>query len=282
MTLTEERLTSFRPLVLLAEDKAENRRTRKQLFESFDCTAIAVASRAEAEAELSRMPLVDLVVTDIQMPEDAAAIDDESGVLLARYVRDTFNNVPVAGYSAIFEADHFLAPDGLFSLVFPKRAQSLEALEFQVAQCVELAITTHELRIADSLERLESLRREYEAQSPYVEVQRRLSVDATAGDLASIEGTLGAAGYRLRLVSSDAFRTQDPVVVWVVSNESGFDCEVYGQPELYAHGKTEQEALALLAELMALFAEDLGSNARISVEVKRMYDFLKRHLWRHR
>jgi len=270
-----------KPLVLLVEDRQESLRRRRDLFESFECTAIAVKSRHDAERELLQVPLVDLVVTDIHMPEDASDEDDKSGIALARHVHENFRDVPVAGYSAYFSDVDLEAEDlGIFDAIFPKGNQSADALAGQVEKCVALAIAARDRRLARLEERLDELRREYEVTIPEVEVVRRLSLDPDLDrNNGLVEGPLGEAGYRLRLVTASSINASEPFVVWVwtSADDEGVHVEVYAQPDLYAFGDNEADALSQLAELMRLVAEDSRhSRIPISPRLRGLYSFVGR------
>jgi len=277
---TVESTSRHRPLVLLVEDVEESRRIRRELFESFDCTAVAVGSRSEAERELAQTPRVDLVVTDIHMPETASDSEDRSGIDLARHVKQHFVGVPVAGYSAYFEgSDLGGAVDEVFDVIFRKGHTGGTNLESQIAECVTLAEGARDRRIAKYEDKLDDLRRRYESETPSVNVVRRLALDPDPAHSGMVEGPLGAAGYRLRLVSAQSINGAEPFVVWIRPEQDGIQAEVYGRPELYSYGADEQAALGNLGELMHLISQDEGAVGEgPSPGIRSLYDFLARIL----
>ena len=64
--------------------------------------------------------------------------------------------------------------------------------------------------------------------------------------------------------------------MWLVPTAAGWECEVYGHPEIYAFGATEAEAIDNLVELMALYWRDLADNEEYSGRVRRLAHFLER------
>lgn len=245
----------LKPLVMIVEDVPEHLDTRKELFESFDCLAIGATSKSSAIRELSHTPRPDLVVTDIHMPEGPDDTDDVSGYELAKYIRANYKGLPVAGYSAFF-ADSELSGEvhSAFDEVFPKGAGGAGKLRGQVERCVHLAMESRENRLAEFLDRMDTLRDEYVAKVPPAEVRRRLALDPDAEkDGSRVEGKLGEAGYRLRVVSVPDRSSREPMIVWSIRDSTGYYVEAYGRPELYAHGDSENLAVERLAELLSLF-----------------------------
>jgi hypothetical protein len=125
-------------------------------------------------------------------------------------------------------------------------------LNAQVEACIRLAIDRRDQRAADAEDRLEGLRRAYEA-STSLEVVRRLLLDDGV-EQSLVDEALREAGYRLRLVTAADSRLagQEPFVVWVHQDKSGSQVEVYRHSDLYAFGEDEDEALSRLGELMEL------------------------------
>src|SRR5437016_2643769 len=93
-----------RPVIMVVEDQAAARKIRVETLADKNCTVIDVASSDEALRELRAAPAVDLVLTDINLSGDTST-DDKSGFGLARYIKRTYEGLPVAGYSAYFWDD---------------------------------------------------------------------------------------------------------------------------------------------------------------------------------
>jgi CheY-like chemotaxis protein len=263
------------PLVLIVEDRRESLRRRLDLFESFGCAALGATSHDDALRELQATPLVDLLVTDIHMADERHP-DDKSGIALARAVRARWDDLPIAGYSAFFaEGDLSAEERSVFDVSFPRGSQRGRELQRQVVSCVELA-QRHRLRRAEQLDdELRRLRESYAVRVPPTEVLRRFEPAGEAN--VTIEAPLQRAGYRLEMVSASGDRgVHESFAVWLVPTASGWECEVYGHPEIYAFGETEAEAIDNLVELMALYWRELGGVEGHSGRVARLAQFLER------
>lgn len=270
-------LDSPQPLVLIVEDQPPSLRSRLDLFESFGCTALGVSSMKDAIRQLAANPLVDLLVTDIHMSVSEA--NDKSGVELAQYVRQSWEGLPIAGYSAHF-SEHDLSDEELrvFDLAFAKGRLRSKDIEAQVEACVALATDHRERRAAEYDDTLARLRREQESGLPPPDLLEEFERRGGVG--VSPAGALKKAGYRLeRVVPESGLPIREPFVVWLLSTRDGWECEVYGYPDLYAVGPTVDKAIGLLAELMVLFRLDLEADAApSSPQVERLGEFLGRVL----
>jgi CheY-like chemotaxis protein len=263
------------PLVLIVEDRADSLRRRLDLFESFGCAALGASSRDDAIRELQATPLVDLLVTDIHMGDERHP-DDKSGIALARAVRQRWSDLPIAGYSAYFaEGDLSADERNAFDVSFPRGSQRGRELRRQVESCVELA-QRHRLRRAEQLDgELQRLRAKHAVEVPPSEVVRRFEPAGNAS--MAIEVPLLRAGYRLEMVSAASERdVREAFAVWLVPNDAGWECEVYGHPEIYAFGPTEGVAVDHLVELMALYWRELTPQTDLAGSVRRLAGFLER------
>src|SRR6266542_1408359 len=89
-----------RPVVLLVEDDRDALVIRKELFETGGFVAYGVQTAEAAKREVRAAPMIDIVVTDINLDPDSAF--DTSGVDLAQYLRTEAPGLPIVGYSAVF------------------------------------------------------------------------------------------------------------------------------------------------------------------------------------
>lgn len=246
-----------RPVVLVVEDEDDALRWRTQSLADVDCMAIGVQSHDAALRELRAAPAVDLVLTDIHL---AAPVNDKSGVALARYIRDTYVDLPVAGYSAYFEEHQLEADkevfDELFDIVWKKGGTQLDELDEIINYCRTRAMEHRKSRRDTAFEVHSLLRRRHEEDFPEVELMRELHPPDQA---APVEAALRAAGYRLKLVETNESRLAKPIIVWLLEVDDHVEAEVYGQPALYAHGDTDEEAIAALVDLMRLYADEQSS-----------------------
>ena len=85
--------------VLLVEDHPQIAKLRAELFENLGCQVSAAESVQDAIAELSSPAQFDIVMTDINLGED---LEDQSGLELARWIRDSDPDLPIVAYTAVF------------------------------------------------------------------------------------------------------------------------------------------------------------------------------------
>lgn len=264
------------PLILIVEDRGDSLRKRLDLFESFGCAAVGASSREHALRELQTTPLVDLLVTDIHMGDERHP-DDKSGIALAQDVRQRWSDLPIAGYSAFFAEDDLSDEERrVFDVSFPRGAQRGRELRQQVEICVELA-QQHRLRRAEARDdELHRLRASHAIRVPPAEILRRFEPSGEAN--IAIEAPLLRAGYRLGMVSaaSGDRPVRESFPVWLVPSDAGWECEVYGHPEMYSFGETETEAIDHLVELMALYWRELSTVEEPGGAVRNLAQFLER------
>ncbi|HZV75216.1 MAG TPA: hypothetical protein VFF79_16005 [Conexibacter sp.] len=243
------------PLVLVVEDKRKSLELHEGLFADVGCTTIGVRSSDDAIRELRASPGVDLVVTDIHL---ARRREDKSGVALARFVKDTYHDLPVAGYSAVFyDKDLSTEDEEPFDLVWPKGEIEGEGFDEIVARCYKSAMEHRMKRAENAFEAQAVLRRRHEDQHPEVELLRELRLGG--GEAAPVEAALSEAGYRLKLVEATVAGLMQPTIVWLLPIDDGIEAEVYGQPALYARGSTDHEAINDVIELMHLYGAEVSS-----------------------
>ena len=245
------------PIVLIVEDQKDALMLRSELLDSAGCTTIGVRSSDDAIRELRASPGVDLLLTDIRLGRKK---EDKSGVALARYVKETYVDMPVAGYSAWFgDNDLSEADTAPFDVMWPKGFSTGAQIEQIVAACRERALEHRLQRASNAFEAQAVLRRRHESKYPEVALLRELRLGG--GEAAPVELTLAEAGYRLKLVEPKGPVLAQPTIVWLCDVEGGIEAEVYGQPALYARARTDDEAIAEVIELMHLYGEELTADA---------------------
>jgi CheY-like chemotaxis protein len=261
------------PIVLIVEDRPEALKLRKDLLTEAGCTAIGLTSSDDAIRELRASPGVDLVLTDIHL---ARKQEDKSGVALAHFIKETYRDVPVAGYSAWFGDDELSASDRLpFDHMWPKGSLKGDAIREMVADCRRSALQHRMQRAENAFEVHAILRRRHEMQHPEVEMLRELRL--SGGEAAPVEEVLGEAGYRLKLVDPKAAGIAHPTIVWLVPVDGEVEAEVYGEPALYARAASDMEAIADVIELMHLYAAEITADAPEAVgPALSLTEFLKR------
>jgi CheY-like chemotaxis protein len=260
------------PVILVVEDDDYALRLRTDAFADAACTAIGVTSKADALRELRAAPGVDLVISDIHL---LARPGDKSGVALAREVKERHSDLPVVGYSAVFGDDQLAGEAHVFDRVWAKGDVDPEAFDEMIAFCRARAREHRSRRQERVLEAHTRLRREHESAHPAVELMRQLQIGSHSST--SVEDALSKAGYRLKLVECEATGFSQPIIVWLLDLDGGVEAEVYGQPELYGYGGTDEEALATIVDLMRWFAADVGPDAPDAVGPALGFtDFLRR------
>jgi CheY-like chemotaxis protein len=261
-----------RPIVLVVEDNDRARRLRVEAFNQALCTPIGVRSHDDAVRELRAAPAVDLVLTDIHLAPPA---EDKSGVALARYIKQTYRDMPVAGYSAVFVDEDLGSDKDVFDVIWTKGDVDFKHFEKIIEYCRERALDHRQRRREEAFEAHDLLRRRHETTHPDVELMRELRPGA--GAAAPVEEALSEAGYRLKLVEADVNGLAKPIIVWLLEVDDGVEAEVYGQPALYADGANDEEAIASLVDLMRLYAAELGPDAPEAIgPALSLTDFLRR------
>lgn len=261
-----ETLAEHSPIVLVVEDKARALQLRTTALAASGVTPIGVRSHDAAVREIRRAPAVDLVLTDIDL---AGTPGDKSGVALARWVKQTYTDIPVAGYSAAFTDDEMGEDRQTFDYMWPKGRNVIDEI---VRVCRQRALEHRALRASNAFDTHSLLRREHETVHGEHDLIRDLQL--VGGERAPNDAVLIEAGYTLKLVETP--QLEHPTIVWLQKVEGGVDAEVYGQPALYAHGATEGEAVAEVVELMRLYWKDVtGSDTEASGPALSLTNFLR-------
>ena len=85
--------------VLLVEDNPRIAELRAEVFENLGCDVSTAGNAEDAIAALTSPTQFDVVMTDINLGDDPR---DQSGLAIARWVRNSKSNLPIVGYSAVF------------------------------------------------------------------------------------------------------------------------------------------------------------------------------------
>jgi CheY-like chemotaxis protein len=250
--------TDANPVVLIVEDEDRALELRIDAFADAGFIAIGVQSPEEALREMRGGPAIDVVLTDIRL--DKSRPDDKSGVQLASRIKDTYGDIPVAAYSAVFGDSDVRDEREVFDAVWPKGAAEIEQIDDIIAKCLEYARGRRRERQETAFEVHERLRRRHEEEHPDIELMRELS-PGSSPTAPRNDAILGEAGYRLKLLEAEYTGLSQPVIVWLLDTGHGVDAEVYGQPALYEHGRNDSEAIARLIDLMGLYVAEVGPGA---------------------
>jgi CheY-like chemotaxis protein len=275
-------------IALVVEDNKSVLKARRTFLESQGFVAIPASSYHEALKEFRSIPRVDLVLTDINLPSDSRyAATDTSGATLAQVLRAVSSDLPIYGYSAIF-ADEELSPDltDAFTGYYPKGKLTPDQ-QIGFAEEWRLAAGRHrDARGQRAQEDLKRLRESYQNLGREFAVVRDLVPQSGSDqEQASVEELLARAGYRVRLLEpgdsrprlgGNQARTCGPIVLWVKTDRNLAIAEVYGFPELYGNGATEEAAIADVLLLMDGYFEDLreAKSEGISDNLARLRRYL--------
>jgi CheY-like chemotaxis protein len=278
------------PLALVVDDLFDQRNAKLQFLQATDFRVITADSLEEAQRELSACPLVDLVITDVNL--NSYDRDDMSGTLLAQYVKMWHPGLPVVGYSAVFERDRLpqeaVAPFDATQLKGEEGEGRLMAAA-QLWRTMAAAYRTRRLAAAE--QELERLTAKYGLSSQDVRLLREFLPGAEHEELAvydvSVDVMLRKAGYHLHIVAPGEVRPRVdnhigrvlcPIPIWLQDLRTHFEAEVYGFPELYGSGATEEEAVRQVLLLMDGFSQDLADaeDSDLAPNVSRLRSFLQR------
>ena len=264
--------------MLVVDDEERTRKVRKLQLEEGGWSVLLAASSDEAMRELAASPHVDAVITDASLiPNDPT---DRSGIDLARTIRELFGpDLPIMAYSA-YVADRPLTDEerALFTHRVPKAIMKPGEIGQHLGRLESVARKHRQKRVEQSKAAHEQMRDRVslEPVDP-AETVRRLMPEGVAP--AGVELALRDAGYKLQLVHSPVFKpSADPILVWTRERREGeeAEAEVYGQPTLYAHSGTVQDAVSQLVELMRLFAEDFSTSEMPAAgPAQRLQQFLE-------
>jgi DNA-binding NarL/FixJ family response regulator len=131
------------PLVVVVEDEPKQLQQRIDALALLHCAPLGFLSDHDARQAIESSP-VDLVLTDLHLVRDVK--DDKSGVELARYVKQAREDIPVLGYSAVFDDQDLVASEkSPFDEVWPKNLGYRE-IERLMQRCRELAFAHHQGR----------------------------------------------------------------------------------------------------------------------------------------
>lgn len=263
----------MRPLIMLVEDNERNIAARRVGFEQRDCSVLAVSNANDAIRELAAEHLVSLVVTDINLrPDD----DDISGVALARYLRATGRDIPVAGYSAHFAEESTAVPEPvrreLFDYYYPRsklRAREIAAVFDELAQVAR----EHLRRKSEELQQVLSLRIGQATIDGEDFATYRALVTSDRGLTEQIQ-TFRDPDLRF-IGPEDQPELQRSLYLIIRTSGSLIEVEVLGMPALYAVAASEELAIVQLLELMQGFRDDLSSFSDIGHTARQLSTFLE-------
>lgn len=264
------------PLVLVVDDQADSLDTEVELVRRVGCAAIGVTSAELALLEADQSPHFDAVLCDINLLNRP---NDRSGVALAGAIRRRLPSIRIVGYSAQFSEEDLTTSE---RAVFDRWYRRADDRPRDMADGVRTeAIAARVKRLHQRQEGLARLRERhagvYEGDVEFI----RSFVPGSVEN--SNEEELATAGYRLVLITSDAFNeVANPVAAWVRSSvnsetdSSETEVEAYGHSQLGVVEDTEQEAFSSFIEMMSLLRTDLeeAGVGQLGPDMVRLHRFL--------
>lgn len=293
---------TYAPPVLIVDDRPENLEVRMIVFRAEGFAPIGAQTLSEALLQLRSNPGIALLATDINLDPDRPGNRD--GITLTREVRQWLPHLPIVGVSALFD-EHGLAEEerALFDDIHLKG--DLHPINEKVPGWKCKAISYISSRPSRALEELDRLRGKYQIDPSDFSLMREFvplinvpastrddvedrSTEEMADDASaeSIEQNLAQLGYKLKIIersdipsdcTDEGVQVGKAIPVWVHSDGlSSIVVELYGFPQIYAHGATEGDAIASLLFLMAGYHEDFLSepNASQSAGIRRLQEYL--------
>jgi CheY-like chemotaxis protein len=119
--MTPEAPTMRGFVVLVVDDDADNLELAGRIVESFGCSVLKASSCADALAILDSCAHVDLVFSDVVMP-------DTSGITLARLTRERNPGMPIVLATGYPDAIDDVTESGAIPLIKPYSIARLEAV----------------------------------------------------------------------------------------------------------------------------------------------------------
>jgi CheY-like chemotaxis protein len=119
--MTPEAPTMRGFVVLVVDDDADNLELAGRIVESFGCSVLKASSCADALAILDSGAHVDLVFSDVVMP-------DTSGITLARLTRERYPGMPIVLATGYPDAIDDVTESGAIPLIKPYSIARLEAV----------------------------------------------------------------------------------------------------------------------------------------------------------
>lgn len=247
------------PTLLLVDDKPDDAEDLIELFRERGGFDVVVArSRSEAQRRLVSEPGIEAMSTDISLESEGV---DIVGAELAAEVASTTPTLPVGGYSGYRSLDAL--PEHLRAAfdLWVEKGDSVEVLLKYVDDLRARAFQYRSLRDADPAQQLADRGRSL-AGNQLIELIGGTEVPVSSPR--TVRQLLKDRGYELRAVvpvlgPESRLRVIAPIACWTRrATKAAWEGEVLGQPFFYATGRSEQEVLAKLAELVVLFAESLG------------------------
>jgi CheY-like chemotaxis protein len=288
-----------RPLVLVAEDVDYLRETTVWALDRHGVNTLPVSSVRQAVEALTLSETIDAAILDIHLLPDHD-LDDKGGIEVARLLRASRPTVYIIGYSSHFRHEQLTNSELKVFDETNTKGNWLSEEEFEVlwSEVASKALERQRQRECAEFDRLESMRRLYEAHNPENELLERLREDSMQETVRSLhedrfavpemtaEGPLAPAGFSIRLLSDaiDEWSDVGPTIVWHQKQETLSDTwhnlEVYEHPQIYAAEPALSDAIESLKQNLTFSYETLRDSNFDSQEDDELLAYLGRVLGR--
>lgn len=276
---------NVRPTVLLVEDKPVILQQREEVFRSFSFDTVVAENYKSALAKFRATPGICLLATDINL--DAEDENNREGIKLAEEIHSIMPELPLIALSGVVSEKMFKQSKkaALFKDSVTKGSGGNKLRE-RVPEWRKWAIAYLQKRIPTREAELRRLKTKY-AISDYDFNLMREFVPLPLESSSDLDALLSAKGFRLRIIETtglpdecvtEGIRIQKSIALWIHQGSDGFVAEVFGFPQLYASGASEQEAIGLTLILMHGFYEDLRPLSDDGTEESDLISQLRHYL----
>lgn len=258
----------IRPTVLLVEDKPAILKQREAIFRSFDFDTVVAQDYETALSKFRATPSISLVATDINLNPNED--DNQDGYKLAEDVHSVVPSLPIVAMSGIVSEEAFA--DARTKSLFKDshlKASGLDKLQKKLPLWHKWAVDYLEKRITRGEAELLRLRSKYGISDYDFDLMREF-IPLPVESPADLDALLSAKGYRLQIIETSGVPDEcagegvtllKSIPLWIQKVAGIFTAELYGFPQIYASGNSEDEAIRSTLFLMHGFFQDFQTAA---------------------
>lgn len=267
---------AVKPFILIVEDRKDLRELESFVFKGLGCSVIVASNPIDALKTFLSSPQLDLIFTDIDLLADYNK-HDKSGVDIARLIRQLNPEIPIVGYSSKFSEQELTKNEiSCFNRWYDKGSMDSIQLSDMFTEVTTMATLYKQNRfnllrnIIDNVRMENGTNENYENESKFIISQDYIPK-------IQIDETLKETGFELyRVKPLQESKIKKDFVVWQKREDNYCEMEIYGYPNLWSVGLSEEEALINLFVLMRKFYSDfkkIGLN-EISTPISKQFVFL--------
>jgi CheY-like chemotaxis protein len=254
---------AIRPTVLLVEDNPTVLHSREEVFRNNNFDTVIAENYANALAKFRSTPSISILATDINLdPEDAGNRD---GLKLAEELHSIMPALPMVALSGVVTEHAFRESKRatLFKDSLVKGADP-EKFEQSVPRWREWAVEYLGTRLTARDQELLRLKTRYQISDYDFDLMREF-IPLPLESAADLDTLVSSKGYRLHIIEMaslpaecvrEGIKITKSIPLWIRKDQDSVVAEVYGFPQLYASGSTEEEATQLTMILMHEYYKD--------------------------